>query len=91
MSEKIRKLWCEFPHPYPTRFPRRQEYANDLQLYLIESSSKKNNMILRENEGDEEKTIELPHDEHDADNHPVETLHVFPDVKNMSMTFSCIS
>ena len=48
-------------------------------------------MILRENEGDEEKTIELPHDEHDADNHPVETLHVSPNVKNTSMTFSCIS
>ena len=48
-------------------------------------------MIHRENKGEEEKTIELPHDEHDADNHPVKTLHVSPDVKNMSMTFNCIS
>ena len=30
-------------------------------------------MIQRENEGEEEKTIGLPHDENDVDNHPVET------------------
>ena len=30
-------------------------------------------MIHRENEEEEEKTIELVHDEHDADNHPIET------------------
>ena len=35
--------------------------------------AKKNNMIQRENEREEEKTIELTHDEHDANNHLVNT------------------
>ena len=34
-------------------------------------------MIQRENEGEEEKTIELPYDEHDVNNHPSRFMELY--------------
>ena len=42
-QRKRRKISNESPkflHLHPTRFPRRQEYAKDLQLHLVESTYK---------------------------------------------------